>query len=184
MTKPAGGHSKELLIAIDSQYGAWRCGNGWLGDYIEYDNDQAITLTWIAWDGRVSTWNREVDHNDHSSTDAGTEENLKETWWNMTEEWETEKCAIKTKIQKVNGEAYAEEGKQDQRKATRSSTRATRTQWVEVTEKTQRPDKASKEASNNHAPTKTKPSWREVGVWKPREPQGGKGGRRQSKAYQ
>jgi len=181
MTTPIAGHSKELLIAIDSQYNTWRCGNGWLGEYIEYENDQAITLTWITWDGRVSTWNREIDHNDHSSTDAGTEENLKETWWNMTEEWETEKCAIKSKISKqVNAEAYEEEGKRDQWKATRSSARSTRTQWKEVTEKNQKPEKTSKGASKDHTPSKTKPSWREVGAWKPRE--GGKGGRRQQKA--
>merc|ERR1712093_792632 len=91
-------------------------GNGYLNEYIEYHNDQAITVSWIAKNGRVSTWKREMDN---SSTDVGTEENLKESWWNMTEEWEGEKCALRAKIHKINVEAYDEQDGKSPKRATR-----------------------------------------------------------------
>lgn len=174
----ADGSFRELLIVIDKKYGVWKCGNGWLGDYIEYDNDQAITLTWIDSYGRMSTWNREVDH---SSTDAGTEDNLKETWWNMTEEWENEKkCAIKKKIKNEKNQADKQQnGNQDYQKAT-TRNHKNANQWVEVTAKTQKAasweaPKASRGARKNNNNTQSS----EIGA---RKWEDNKGSRRQQKA--
>merc|ERR1712118_100518 len=174
-TKKDGSQPKELLIAIDGRLGYWRCGNGFLSDYIEYDGDQAVVLSWTTQNGRLSTtWIREVDlSSTPASTDEGTEDNLKETWWNMTEEWEDEKkCAIKAKIQKVN-EAYEEGGKRNRQKPTRTiknDAQSEGAKWVEVISKTQ------KATGGTH---KNNPEWREVGAWK-RDSE--RGGRRQHKS--
>lgn len=182
MTKRVG-ELKELPIAIDKEWGVWRCGNGWLSNNIEYDNNQATVLEWITDDGRVSTWQRfsEVDNTD-SSTDAGTEADLKETWWNATEEWEGEKRAMKAKMKKWNEEAYeytaqiptyarilGEDGKRNQQKATTKTTttrknysrregdREVDAKWVEVAAKTQKASRGTR---------KKEPQWREVSAGK------------------
>lgn len=225
---------KELPIEFLKAWGVWRCGNGWLTNNIEYDNDQAVVLEWKTYDGRVSTWQRvsevravssfglhgdgamaatglnqshfpllgqiravrlaEADYDSDSSTEEGTDDNLKENWWNVTEEWEAEKGSTKAKIKQVNEEAYTytaripanyaevDAKRNKQRDATtmarkndsrRVGDRVQNAKWVEVTAKTQ---KASKESS------KKVPQWREVGARKNDSEQSGWGSHRQHKA--
>jgi len=168
---------KVWLITID-HIGNWRCGNGTLNDDIEYHKEDAVQLSWTVQDNRspprypprVSYWQRARDAatgSEYSSTDEGTEENLKETWWNMTEEWEGEKCALKAKITK------------EYNKAQNDKQQATQKKGMDVTHKTQRTpntQKTTKHTSNSDSDTSR---WMEVGKWK-RE--NGRGGRRQQKA--
>jgi len=186
----AAGEPKELLIVIDKAWGLWRCGNGWLSDYVEYDNNQAVVVEWITDDGRVSTWNRvsEGDHSsdrstpfvafvpafvpegDHSSdrstrsTNEGTEDNLKETWWNMTEDV---KSGIKNQTKKVNEVAYEENSKRNQRKAT-TRTHKNDAQWKGYQEvgakwvpKSQDPEGTKTQKAPRKTPKKA-PKWRVV----------------------
>lgn len=199
-TKPDGTKEpKEWLITIDNRIGHWRCGNGALDDHIEYDhNNQPFILSWTTrtWNPytrtqneRVSTWTREVDH---SSTEEGSEDNLKESWANITEDWEGagDMDAFKRKIMAPIIGVDEPPSKHEQPKATRRSRGKKDAEWAGANDSwsgnnwsgsnnpwKQVADEKAQRASGGAGSNTSK--WKEVSAWK-RE--NGRGGRHQQKA--